>query len=53
LPASVYFTAYHCTILCHATKFFWFTFEWPLSNTCSLPSLFKVLRLSNLDTACL
>jgi hypothetical protein len=27
LPASVYFTAYHCTILCHATKFFWFTFE--------------------------
>jgi hypothetical protein len=27
LPTSVNFTAYHCTILCYTTKFFWFTFE--------------------------
>jgi len=27
LPASVNFTAYHCTVLCYTTKFFWFTFE--------------------------
>jgi len=27
LPTAVNFTAYHCTILCSTTKFFWFTFE--------------------------